>query len=146
MGAQPFLEQYQTEQNLVIVMPAGGVLLVKLLHRNRAKKLINSRSAIQECVSQLIIHAVAEPIVHNVDREAVLRSFHNRVREKGAADLPVQPLPSAPSHLEAGRQLFEIFYNLFVEIRNTKFEAVGHGQFVGIHQQLIRESRSHFQN
>src|SRR5437868_10061522 len=73
---QPFLQNNQAKQDFVIVMSAGGVLLVKFLHGARAKVLIDPGAGVEEGLGHSAVDRSAEPI-HHVDRETAFGPLHN---------------------------------------------------------------------
>ena len=57
----------------------------------------------------------------------------------------MQPFARAIPDFEVGRKAFHVFDDFFIYEGNAEFQTVGHGKFVGIHQEFIGESGSDFQ-
>ena len=49
----------------------------------------------------------------------------------------MQPFLGSISYLQVRRQSFDIFDDLFVDIRHAKLEAVCHGEFVGVAEEFV---------
>ena len=104
-SAQPLLEHDEAEQELVVVLPAGSVILEKFSHRLRLKQLEHERAFIHEQFRKLAFKRRSKPFVHHVDGEAALLSLEDARRQitsrtpAGAAicDVPLRILKLAPS-------------------------------------------------
>ena len=72
---KPFLEKDKAKQNLVIVLPAGCMLLEEFARGTWTKVLIDLRTAVKEGLGHLAVDRAAEPIIHDIDAESALRTF-----------------------------------------------------------------------
>src|SRR5271168_990676 len=99
MGPQPFFKYHEAKKNLMIVVPPRRMLLEQFAHSLRAKVLIDPGTTIEQRIGHLAVDRSPKPIIHHVARKTPFRPFYNRFRQKRAADLPMQPLPGAISHL-----------------------------------------------
>ena len=78
----------EAEQDFMIVVPPGGVLLEEFLHRSRAKVLVDLGVAVTQRIGHFIVEGTLEPIIHHVNRKSPFRPFQNRPGEE-VPDLPV---------------------------------------------------------
>jgi hypothetical protein len=71
---QPFLENDEAEEDFMVIVPAGSVLLEKFAHGARMKVLIDPGVAIEEGLSHPAIDSAAEPVIYDIDREPAFRT------------------------------------------------------------------------
>ncbi len=69
----------------------------------------------------------------------------DRARQERLADLSMQPFAPTSADLESGRQPFRELYHFLVEVRHADLESVRHREFVGVHEELIRQRGADFQ-
>src|SRR5580658_3453264 len=84
---EPFLKHDEAEEHLVIVPPPCAVLFKQLTNTLRTQILENLGIAIEQRVSNLVVHRIAKPIIHNVAGKPSLLTFHDGLRKKLSADL-----------------------------------------------------------
>src|SRR5438128_4576958 len=107
--------------------------------------MIDKRFSIEEDLVHSAAHAAAEPIIHNIYCKTALLSLQYLSGKEGSTNSAVQPLPRAVSHLKIGGQFLNVLHDFLVQIRHSNFQAVGHRQLIGIHQEFVRKSGSQFQ-
>src|SRR6266478_5868378 len=88
VSPKPFFKKDEAKQDLMIVVPPRYMLLEELIHRSRAKVLVDLGVAVTQSIGHFIVDGTLEPIIHHVDRKSAFRPFQNRPR-KEAPDLPV---------------------------------------------------------
>lgn len=75
MGAQPLFKNDKAEQDLMIVVSAGGMLLEELSNGVHIKVLIDSGAAIQDGIDHPAIDGIAEPVIYDIGGESALRTL-----------------------------------------------------------------------
>ena len=80
MDPQPFLENDQAKEHLMIVIPPGYMLFKKLTHGLRPQVLVDSRAAIEQCIRHLAVDCAAEPFIYNIYSESTFGPFHAGAR------------------------------------------------------------------
>src|SRR5262245_40591137 len=129
----------------MIVVPPRGMLLEKFVHSDWTKILVDLGAAVAQSIGHLVVDGVLEQVIYDVDRKSPVRPFQNRQARKCSTNLPVQPFARAVPHFYIRWQSLNIFYDLFVDKRHTKFDTMGHREFVGIHEKFVWECGSHLQ-
>ncbi len=133
------LEHDQAEQEFVIIVPPGLVRLEELSYRLRLKEIKHERVFIPKKLRKLTVKRRAKPLVHHIYGEATFLAFEDAWRQVILADAPMQPLAAAIPDLEMGAEPLDILHHSPIKVRNTHFQAMGHGQFIGIHEQFVRQ-------
>src|SRR5437773_6414153 len=78
LRAQPFLEEHETEQDLVVVVTTRGVLLEQLADHRLPEIPIDVGLGIRQDIGHPGVGGVTEPPVHDIDGEPALRPFQDR--------------------------------------------------------------------
>jgi len=83
-----------------------------------------------------------KPLVHHVHSKTALLPAKQTSWKKAAANTSMQPFPNPITNLKGSLQTLDVLDDFPIEIRNPNFKGVGHGEFVCIHQEFVRESRT----
>src|SRR5580698_10311692 len=142
---EPFLKNHQTKQDLVIIVSPGNMLFEKFAHDSRAKVLKDSRTAVKKGISHFVVHGASEPLIYNIYSKSSFWPFQNRGRKVAPADLIVQPFLGSIPHFQVCGQSLDIFDDIFVQIRDTKFKTVRHRELVRIHKEFVGKAGSHLE-
>src|SRR3954453_7216067 len=81
----PLLQNDEAEQNLVMVMPACGMLLEKLTYCTRFKILINAGATLLKGLDHLAVESPAEPVIHYSAVKPSFPALYDRFRKETPA-------------------------------------------------------------
>ena len=129
----------------MIILTPGLMVVHQFAHRPGLEEAEHERTLIEERFLKFSIQRRAEPVVHDVYGEPAFLPFQDPGRQILGADLSMQPFPAAITDLETGAKFLDVLHNRPVEVRHTGLQAMGHRQFICIHEQLVRKRRSNLQ-
>ena len=107
-------------------MSTRGMLFEQFLHCGLAQVPIYLGFIVKQDLCQFVVHGTTEPTINHIHSKPALFPFQKRAREISLTSLAMQPLLGAIPHFEICRQSFDIFDDLFIQVRDAKFEAMSH--------------------